>query len=418
MTSNGTVLPLAKNVVVYKNGDPFFNGRKLVVNQKQFLTFESFLNEVTHSIQAPAAVRTLYTPRDGHRVRELQDLQNGSQYVAAGFEKFKRLDYLNPGSKKPVKRSEEIQVRTVYRLNVSAKWRKTIHMPSVIHVFRNGDLLCPPFRLIIPKNMLQDWGSILTMLTERANLRTGAVRRLCTLEGDAVSSGEELENGQYYVAVGSEKFKKLPYVELLVPKAPLHNLRSHPGRRFLTKKQEYRKPVSVPQDGYSDPGLLESPGESDGRRVRSTGDETNGNAVAHRAVRRKPRKNAKEEDSIFYAKPVRVRKKRTDQPKPPPLRKEEGEEGVFKGNRVRREVQGAAEVAEDENTAVELPVDQRVAETVEDEVINENDHQQNREMTPWENKADSVAENRNSQDLSDGQHTGRASYVSTHRQEA
>lgn len=42
--------------------------------------------------------------------------------------------------------------------------------------------------------------------------------RLCRLNGDAVYSGEDLVNGSYYVAVGMEKYKNLPYVELLVPK--------------------------------------------------------------------------------------------------------------------------------------------------------------------------------------------------------
>ncbi|XP_066573463.1 doublecortin domain-containing protein 2B isoform X2 [Amia ocellicauda] len=416
MTSNGTVLPLAKNVVVYKNGDPFFHGRKFVVNQRQILTFESFLNEVTHNIQAQAAVRNLYTPREGHRVRELDDLQNGSQYVAAGFEKFKKLDYLNPGAKKPAanRKSEGIQIRTVYRLNVSAKWRKTIQMPSVIHVFRNGDLLCPPFRLIVPRNALQDWEKILNMVTEKANLRTGAVRRLCTLEGETVSSGENLENGQYYVAVGAEKFKKLPYVELLVPKAPSHNLRNHPGNRRIRKKHEYRKPVSVPQDGYSDSALMDSPEQSDERRVRSTEDGL-GNPVPSKAVRRKLGKTAKEEDTIFHARPVRVRKNRTN-PQPPPPRHENEEAGVFKGNQKRREVQGAAEVAEDENTAVEFPVDQRVAETVEDEVI-ERDLRENK-MSAQETKAHLFTENHSSEDHSKDQHNGRTSSASSRRQEA
>ncbi len=43
--------------------------------------------------------------------------------------------------------------------------------------------------------------------------------RLCTLEGYTVTSTEELESGQSYVAVGTERFKKLPYVEILLNKA-------------------------------------------------------------------------------------------------------------------------------------------------------------------------------------------------------
>ncbi|KAK2825958.1 hypothetical protein Q5P01_020172 [Channa striata] len=49
--------------------------------------------------------------------------------------------------------------------------------------------------------------------------------------------------------------------------------------------------------------------------------------------------------------------------------------GMFKRatHKTRAEVQGAEEVQEDENTATELPVDQKVAEVVEDEEPNNTD---------------------------------------------
>uniref|UniRef100_A0A8C5GIR9 Doublecortin domain-containing protein 2-like n=1 Tax=Gouania willdenowi TaxID=441366 RepID=A0A8C5GIR9_GOUWI len=296
-TFTPSLLPPVKSVLVYRNGDPFYSGRRFVVNQRQVTTMEVFLNEVTQSIGARLAVRTLYTPRQGHRVTDLQQLQTGAQYVAAGSERFKKLD-----------------------------------------VFRNGDLLCPPFRFIIPRTMLQDLEQVLSLVTEKVNLRTGAVRRLCSMEGVAVSSAAELETGHCYVAVGTERFKKLPYVELLVSKAT------------------ERYSGSGPDDQYSDSALLESP-ESDGRRVKSTGDEA--------AASQKNRRQAAELTSAFFAKPVKIRKNRVktrpDQP------------SVFKraARKRREEVRGAVEVQEDENTATEIPVDQRVAETVEAEELND-----------------------------------------------
>ncbi|XP_069576528.1 doublecortin domain-containing protein 2B isoform X1 [Brachyistius frenatus] len=353
-----SLLPPVKSVVVYRNGDPFYSGRRFVVNQRQVASMEAFLNEVTQNIGAPLAVRNLYTPRQGHRVTDLQDLQTGAQYVAAGFERFKKLNYLNVGTKKQPAAREETQAKVIQRPNVSAKWRKFIPVPCIIHVFRNGDLLCLPFRFIIPRSMQQDLEQILSLVTEKVSLRTGAVRRLCSLEGVTVSSAVELETGHCYVAVGTERFKKLPYVELLVSKA---TERYYPGKRRLLRRADNRKAGSGPEDQYSDSALLDSP-ESDGRRVKSTGDE----AAAPVASQRE----GADEASVFSARPVKIRKNRMQLR--PPLSNGSVQPSVFKraARKRREEVRGAEEVQEDENTAIELPVDQRVAEIVEDEELN------------------------------------------------
>uniref|UniRef100_A0A8B9YYD7 Doublecortin domain containing 2B n=1 Tax=Buteo japonicus TaxID=224669 RepID=A0A8B9YYD7_9AVES len=200
--SAGALAPPAKNVVVYRNGDPFFPGRKFVVNQRRFLTFEAFLNEVTKSIRAPLAVRNIYTPRHGRRIAELGDLQDGCQYVAAGFEKFKKHHWL-----------------AFFPTFHSCRSTGSSHALGCFYcsVFRNGDLLSPPFPLLLSKSNSLQWDALLATLTEKVNLRSGAVKKLCRLDGTQVSSGEELVNGDYYVAVGNEEYKKLPYFELLVP---------------------------------------------------------------------------------------------------------------------------------------------------------------------------------------------------------
>ncbi|XP_030628216.1 doublecortin domain-containing protein 2B [Chanos chanos] len=370
MTSSGTVtlLPPVKSVVVYRNGDPFFTGRRFVVNQRQVATMEAFLNDVTLSIQAPLAVRNLYTPHRGHRVTDLNELQSGAQYVAAGFERFKKLDYLNTGPKRFPACRGETQARALNRPNVSAKWRKVVTLPCIFHVFRNGDILTPAMRFIIPRTMLRELEQILSLISEKACLRTGAVRRLCTLDGVTVTSGEQLENGQYYVAVGAERFKRLPYVELMVTKGGSAD-RFYAAERKLQKKSQNRK--GGPQDVHSDSALLHSP-ETEGRRVKSTGDGVN-NADPFQSVQRRLAKNGKEESSVFYSKPVRVRKQKVAAR---PLPKAGEAQSHVMRSRRREEVQGSEEVLGDENPAVDPPVEQMAAKIVDDEENSETEHNQ------------------------------------------
>ncbi|XP_033925290.1 doublecortin domain-containing protein 2B [Melopsittacus undulatus] len=243
MSSRGLALaPPAKTVLVYRNGDPFFPGRRFVLNPRRFLTLETFLNDVTKSIDAPVAVRNLYTPRHGRCVVGLGDLQDGCQYVAAGFERFKKLDYLNHGRKKlhGMRHNEGLQFHT------AAPWKsrqqKDTHPPCTIHVFRNGDLLSPPFPLPVSKSPLLQWDSLLATVTEKAALHSGAVCGLCRLDGTWVSGGEELVDGGYYVAVGNEDYKKLPYFELLVPQDPARRtLWNHPNNRNKRHLQRHKK---------------------------------------------------------------------------------------------------------------------------------------------------------------------------------
>uniref|UniRef100_A0A8C6YY85 Doublecortin domain containing 2B n=1 Tax=Nothoprocta perdicaria TaxID=30464 RepID=A0A8C6YY85_NOTPE len=267
----------AKNVVVYRNGDPFFRGRRVVVNQRRFLTFEAFLNELTRSVGAAVAVRKLYTARQGRRVARLGDLRDGCQYVAAGSERFKTLPH-------PLRRLSR-------------------------SVFRNGDLLSPPFRLPLPGSALPEQDALLTLLTEKVTVRGGAVRKLCRLDGAQVCEAEELVNGGYYVAVGAEKYQNLPYLELLVPQAPV-----------------YRTPRCV----GSSCGCWLAP---------STG-------LWHL-------------DKIPVASPPLLGSVYLQYPFSSLLSLAGGV--VYKAKDPRRETRGAREVKEDEHTKVEVPIDQSLA---------------------------------------------------------
>ncbi|XP_045573732.1 doublecortin domain-containing protein 2 [Salmo salar] len=219
--------PVVKNIFVYRNGDPFYEARRLVVNQKRVSNFDTFLRDVTGGVQAPfGAVRNIYTPRMGHRVACLDHLQSGEQYVAAGREKFKKLDYSQIGSKKkrmllttsgqPYPQAKPVPQS---RIIVSARFLKPIKEPCAIFVVANGDVLNPALRLLIPQRILGQYDRVLEMITDKMGLRIlGCVRSLYTFDGNHVNEGKDLESGQFYVAVGRDKFKRLPYSDLLFTK--------------------------------------------------------------------------------------------------------------------------------------------------------------------------------------------------------
>ncbi|XP_051502423.1 doublecortin domain-containing protein 2-like [Myxocyprinus asiaticus] len=112
-----------------------------------------------------------------------------------------------------------MQIRPVVhsRIIVPARWKRISNELCTINVFTSGDILVPPARVLISKHMLTSWENILAM-------RTGAVHRLCMLNGRTLHEAYELENNQYYVAVGVERFQPLPYYQLFPSKGIIYNL--------------------------------------------------------------------------------------------------------------------------------------------------------------------------------------------------
>lgn len=82
---------VAKKVYLYRNGVTTNQAKMLVVNDRQVRDFTTFLTRVTSGLKAPIAVRSIYTPVGGHRIRRLEDLETGKCYVAGGNEHFRKL---------------------------------------------------------------------------------------------------------------------------------------------------------------------------------------------------------------------------------------------------------------------------------------------------------------------------------------
>ncbi|NXB86054.1 DCDC2 protein, partial [Vidua chalybeata] len=340
MTSPGTKAswlsqPSVKSVLVYRNGDPFFPGRRIVIHEKKVSNFDVFLREVTGGVQAPfGAVRNIYTPRGGHRVRQLDELQSGEQYVAGGREAFKKLNYLDIGEtkKKPAEVNNEVKPVTHSRITVSARFRKPLQEPYTIFLIANGDLISPAVRLLIPRKTLNHWDHILEMVTGKVTLRSGAVHRLYTVDGKLVQNGSDLENGQIYVAVGREKFKKLPYGDLL--------------SKSTTRRPQGSKTSVLPPIV----GSRKSKGSGNNWQSKSTSDRGE-NSSSPQLTKRKDKKSQNPENSLSHTvSPLDF----TSFHSIFPIKGED----IYKDREEGSEMWGAVEVQEDEDTLVEVPLDQ------------------------------------------------------------
>uniref|UniRef100_A0A8C9E405 Doublecortin domain containing 2B n=1 Tax=Phocoena sinus TaxID=42100 RepID=A0A8C9E405_PHOSS len=294
--------PAAKRVVVYRNGDPFSPGHQLVVTQHCFPTLETFLCDVTSAVQAPLAVHALYTPCHGHSVTDLADLQNEGQYVAAGFERFRLNSLLiwgPDGFQGPPVIQQPCDGALGQRLPAGS--------PCCIHVFRNGDLLSPPFSLKLSQAASTDWEAVLKLLPEKVKLQNGAVRKLCTLDGLPLSAREALA---------------LPY---LVPRPSL-------PRGCWPACTHGSSPVFPPQ--------------ADGHKAQAT--------------QSSPKEARQIEPSAFYASPQQAFQhalyslEGTQESKAFSARVK----GVYGAPHARTETAGAQGVAHDEATWTEAPLDQ------------------------------------------------------------
>ncbi|XP_028251778.1 doublecortin domain-containing protein 2 [Parambassis ranga] len=321
-TSGRVDVPPTKTIIVYRNGDAFFPGRKIVVNPR--------------GVEAPfGAVRKLYTPTWGHRVQHLEELKHGSLYVAAGNEQFKRLDYCEITTKRPQKKKKEQILPVVHsKIVVSARWKRATDESCTINVFTNGDVLLPPARVRIPKYTLRSWENVLAMVTEKVRLRTGVVFRLYTLDGRPVCTSTELQNNQHYVAAGAEKFKALPY-DQCVPYRDFIRDNMTEGQNILPAINKRHA-----KDAFAHTGCREDLEHTARGHIKkpTANSET---SKQQRQVSRNP--------VLFSA----------------------WEGSVFNAQNKRREMAGAAEVQEDRQLKVDLPIDQVEAKIVEEECEDE-----------------------------------------------
>nr|AKI85309.1 doublecortin domain-containing protein 2 [Cerebratulus lacteus] len=334
----------SKRILVYRNGDSFFQAHKVVINKRACKTYDALLRDVTNTCKLPKFCRCLYTPRNGHRVKGLDDLEGDKAYVAAAGERFKKIGYSeiqDPLHKRPVRRViREIEPVKHSNIQASARHKKIMQLsPLTIFVYLNGEFLRPAHRILLtPRVMnMHNIDAIFETVQERVVTGKGGIAKLVTLEGSPIRNAADLKNLEYYVALGKhESFINCGYGR---PREPLK----------LSPRLDRR-----------DQGLY----------ARSQ--QNNFNFRAKRLKKGRAKKD--EDDDPFHSKPVTH--KRSGEAKSREVNYD-NDDDIFRAS--NRESEKAVEVEENKDTKVDLPVDQVEAEEVKedegagnDQAVNDN----------------------------------------------
>ena len=86
----------ARKVKFYINGDKFFKGAVIAVNNEKFRTFDKLLEHMTkimcNQVTLPNGVRYIFS-LEGKVVSDIDCVLNGESYVCSSLSTFKKLDY-------------------------------------------------------------------------------------------------------------------------------------------------------------------------------------------------------------------------------------------------------------------------------------------------------------------------------------
>lgn len=85
-------LEYGKTIRLLRNGDEFYRGRKFVINSRKYRYFDVFMDDISDVLNSNfGAIRKIHTPTNGHRVKTLDQLEDGKTYVASGNGRFIKL---------------------------------------------------------------------------------------------------------------------------------------------------------------------------------------------------------------------------------------------------------------------------------------------------------------------------------------
>ncbi|XP_077022879.1 oxygen-regulated protein 1 isoform X2 [Tamandua tetradactyla] len=214
---------VAKRINFYKSGDPQFSGVRVVVNPRSFKTFDALLDNLSRKVPLPFGVRNISTPRGGHSITRLEELQDGQAYLCSHGPRVQPVDLQRARRRpRPWQSPRAVSAHAPRRPALPAAAG-----PRRLVVFRNGDPRTGRV-VLLSRAVTQSFEALLRHLTEVlrcpvAKLYTTDGRKVPSLQAAILSSGA-------VVAAGREPFKPGNYdIQKYLPSARLPGITHHRG---------------------------------------------------------------------------------------------------------------------------------------------------------------------------------------------
>uniref|UniRef100_A0A915NHQ5 Doublecortin domain-containing protein n=1 Tax=Meloidogyne floridensis TaxID=298350 RepID=A0A915NHQ5_9BILA len=183
-----------KRIRLYRNGDRFFKGiwYTIIPSLRSWPAFLEDLQKIhflIDSLALPHGVRFVFRSNGGEPCNGLEELRHGQSYVVSSTDKFKRIDYANAAQ--PI---WSFVSNKLTNEPTASGLRETFQRPRRV------------VRHLLNKRTAQSFDMVISDITSKIKLNSGAVRKLYSISGKQVNTLADFFCDDFiFIAYGTER---------------------------------------------------------------------------------------------------------------------------------------------------------------------------------------------------------------------
>jgi len=176
-------------IYLHKNGDFLSTGTRFVLNFNNSSSLLAMILSIRETFPDFWYTRRIFDINTFKRIQKIEEIEDDKHYIITG--------------------KELLRKDQAYR-TVPEEVKKIA--PMVIHVYPNGDGLSLPNNIRVTYQKFPTFEKLIRFIDEKVHLITGCIKILYNMSGKKITSIDQLENEQEYVAASyNEPFINIKY---------------------------------------------------------------------------------------------------------------------------------------------------------------------------------------------------------------